>query len=102
MGVLRSALVLLAAVALCLSFAVPGEDVAETAYDESESLPYEMPPRFSGDLVQGAALASQVGAIVRRDLLSTPRHSLGGAWCKALAPHPKSDSLILIDHLLRC
>jgi len=102
MGVLRSALVLLAAVALCLSCAVPGVDVAETAYDESESLPYEMPPRLSGDLVRGSAPALQVGAIVRRDSLSTPRHSLSRAQCKEMAPHPNSDSLILIDHSLRC
>lgn len=47
MRVLRTALVLLAAFALSLSFAVPVEDVPETSYDESEALPYESTPPFS-------------------------------------------------------
>ena len=38
----RSALVLFVAFMLSLSSAFPTVDVSETAYDESESLPYEM------------------------------------------------------------
>ena len=47
MKVLRCAFVLLATFALSVSFGVPAEDVPETAYDESEALPYEGAPLFS-------------------------------------------------------
>jgi hypothetical protein len=36
----RRALILFIALVLTMSFAVPAEDVSETAYDESASLPY--------------------------------------------------------------
>lgn len=40
----RSVLVLLITVGFCVCFAVPTEDLPETPYDESESLPYEVTP----------------------------------------------------------
>ena len=92
MRVLRSALVLLATFALSVSFAVSAEDLPETSYDESESLPYEMTPPLSGDLVQESAPTLQV----------VPKHALGRAGYRGLAAHHIPDSLIILDHSLRC
>ena len=102
MRVLRFALVLFATFALSVSFAAPAEDLPETAYDESESLPYEMTPPLSGDLVQESAPTLQVVPIAPGDLFSTPRQALVRAGCRELAAHPISDSLIILDHSLRC
>ena len=43
----RSALALLLLLGLGVSLTAPAEDVPETAYDESEALPYESIPVFS-------------------------------------------------------
>jgi len=102
MSKLRCILVVLATLALCLSFAVPAEDDPETPYDESESLPYEMTPLPSGDIVQGPAPAPQLVPIGRSDSLTTPRHALGRAGCRKLAAHRTSDSLVILDRSLRC
>ncbi|HYA22617.1 MAG TPA: hypothetical protein VEF05_00565 [Terriglobales bacterium] len=102
MSKLRCILVVLAALTLCLSSAVPVEDDPETAYDESESLPYEMTPPLCGKIVQESAPAPQVVPIVPSDLFSTPRQALGRAGCRKLAAHRISDSLIILDHSRRC
>jgi hypothetical protein len=83
------------------SLAVPAEDLPETAYDESESLPYEMTPALSGDLVQQSVPTLQVVPIVPSDQFSTPKHASGRAGCRELAAH-LSDSLIVLDHSFRC
>ena len=59
MSVVHSFLVVLAALVLGLSFAVPVEDVPETLYDESETLPYESTPPFS-IVQQESALAPRL------------------------------------------
>jgi len=98
MRFLRSALVLLAAFALSLSFAVPIEDVPETSYNESEALPYEGTPPFS-IMQQESALASrlesspQLQREAKREMLAEPSE------CEA---HPICDSVIILDHSLRC
>ena len=102
MRVLRSALVVLATFALSVSFAVSAEDLPETSYDESESLPYEMTPPLSGDLVQESAPPLQVVPMVPSSLFSTPKHALGRAGYRGLAAHHIPDSLIILDHSLRC
>ena len=102
MRVLRFALVLFATFALSVSFAAPAEDLPETAYDESESLPYEMTPPLSGDLVQESAPTLQVVPIAPSDLFSTPRQALVRAGYRGLAAHQIPDSLIILDHSLRC
>jgi len=102
MRVLRSALVVLATFALSLSFAVPAEDLPETAYDESESLPYEMTPPLSGDLVQESASSLQVVPIAPRDLFSAPKQALGRVECRELAARHICDWLVILDHTLRC
>jgi hypothetical protein len=97
-----SILVLFVLLAFGASLAVPAEDVPETAYDESESLPYEMTPPLSGDLVQKSAPTLQVVPIVPSSLFSTPKHALGRAGYRGLAAHHIPDSLIILDHSLRC
>ena len=47
MAYLRPMLVLLISLVLSVSFAVPTDDVRETAYDESESLPCDRTPVVS-------------------------------------------------------
>ncbi len=97
-----SILVLCVLLGFGVSLVVPAEDVAETAYDESESLPYEMTPPLSGDLVQESAPGLQVVPIVPSSLSSTPKHALGRAGYRGLAAHHIPDSLIILDQTLRC
>jgi hypothetical protein len=103
MSKLRCVLVVLAALALGLSFAVPVEDVPETPYDESEALPYESTPVFSIMLRESAGVLQSV---------LTPAFSLhfhptvGGdeilteQWARI--PHPIRVSVTILDHSLRC
>jgi hypothetical protein len=84
------------------SLAVPTEDLPETAYDESESLPYETTPPLCGDLVRESALTLQVVPVVPSSLFSTPKHALDRAGYRGLAAHHIPDSLIIVDHSLRC
>lgn len=95
-------LILFALLGFGMSLAVPAEDVPETAYDESESLPYEMTLPQSFDRMQESAPTFQVVPIAQSDLFSTPRQALVRAGCGELAAHPISDSLIILDHTLRC
>jgi len=94
MKVFRSALVLLVTSVLSLSFTVPAEDLSETAYDESESLPYEGAALFSGYPVHQPVSAFQVVPTVLSDVLFTPRQVLRRAY-------PIS-SLTILNHSLRC
>jgi len=102
MKVLRSALALLATFALSLSFAVVAENLPETAYDESESVPYVATPPFSGDFVPGSAAALQVVPTVPDSLFPHAPKRFGWAWNRGLAAHPLLGSLIILDHSLRC
>ena|SRR5215469_6973503 len=99
MRVLRVAVVLFAALTLSLSFTVPAEDVPETAQDESESLPYETTPLFSGHLVEESAPALPVAPIGRSDSPPAPRHVVVRA---ELAGHRDRGSLPILNHSLRC
>jgi len=54
---LGCALLFFVVLVLGLSLMVPGEDLAETAYYESEPLPYESTPLCSNVLAQAAASA---------------------------------------------
>jgi len=99
----RLVFVLFVAVVLGLSSVVPTEDVPETAYDESESLPYAGTPIFSF-AVPGAV----VPVLVARRLVALSR--LGslrnlctlrfeqGRGCR----HLICDSFTILDHTLRC
>jgi len=56
-----SAIVFLVILAMGLSLAVLPEDLAETAFDESETMPYDNAPRFS--IVTVPAAAPEVPAV---------------------------------------
>jgi hypothetical protein len=99
----RSMLLVFVALVLSVSFAVPAEDVPETAYDESESLPCESTPVVSAavpETVPEAPCLRPRASWLRLDSLRRPG-----------APHlenrkswadPISASLIILDHSLRC
>jgi hypothetical protein len=97
-----SVFVLFALLAFGASLAVLAEDIPETAYDESESLPYEMTPPLSGDFAQESAPTLQVVPIVPSSLFSTPKRALCRAGYRGLAAHHILDSLIILDHSFRC
>jgi len=102
MSRLRCTLVVLVALIIGLSFAIPVEDDPETPNDESESQPYEMTAPLSGDVVQESAPTFQAVPIVRSNLSPTARSALCRAECRELAAHHRSNSLIILDHSLRC
>ena len=100
----RYVLVLLVAFAFGLSFALPTEDVPETAYDESESLPYESVPLSSSEVLAEHAQALhstaifhsqlQLGCVTKRDGIRAEQEER--------SMYPISDSLIILEHYLRC
>ena len=117
MGRRRWLLVLFVAVVLALSFAVPSEDVPETSYDESASLPYTASRVVSSAVPEPVAKASvisnEVPESVAEALAASPRapsFRLGSmkrfgtqqldrrtGWA-----YPVCDSLTILDHSLRC
>jgi len=103
MSKLHGILVVLAALVLSWSFAVPVEDDPETPYDESEALPYESTPLFSVMLQDSArelqsvlisTLLPRVNPTARRDEV------LAEQWART--PHPTYRSVTILDHSLRC
>ena len=98
MRVLRSVLVLLAAFALSMSFAIPVEDLPDTSYDESEAAPYERTPPFSVmqqefELAPGSEFpSSSSGKLNTKYALSR----------RSAKTHPVCDSVTILDHSLRC
>jgi hypothetical protein len=99
---LRSVLVLLAALALSLSFAIPAEDVPETPYDESEALPYEATPPFSIMLQESARTPQSVLTFAFRFHFSPPASDEIPAEQRERSAYPISDSLTILDHFFRC
>jgi len=98
MRVVRFTLVLLTAVALSLSFALPAEDVLETAYDESEALPYEStPPYFVMQDRPTLAPALEFLFQVRRE----PKGEMPAERLD-LDAYLACKSLIVLDHSFRC
>ena len=90
---------------LGVSLGLPAEDVLDTVYDESETLPLERTPLFPGAGVKVLTCTPQP------PLKSGPSFHLGslaGRCCerglkeKASSVHPISDSLTILDHSLRC
>ena len=100
---LRSGFILLVVVLAGLSFAVPAEDVPETVYDESESLPYESSAVFSVAVPQTVAKASV--APPRASVIRVSSLRRLGTQCRGRGTgpvYPISDSLTILDHSLRC
>jgi hypothetical protein len=77
---------------------VPAEDVPETAYDESQRLPYEVIPLLSS--VSRPAAARTLQPMLKSGSLSG--HCEGRAEHRAWSAHPASNSLTILDHSLRC
>jgi len=99
----RSVLILLVALVLSVSFAVPAEDDPETQYDESESLPYESSPAVPVAEVVAAGLAPvRQPCVVRSCCGCLRRTSASRLEYKTGWAYPPSDSLFIVDHALRC
>lgn len=101
----RAGPVLIAALAVGLSLAIPAEDVPETAYDESESLPCETAPIFSIEPPQTLARITQPilnsGSAFRSGLLTGRLCGCPTAHATS-SGHLASDILIVLGTPLRC
>ena len=98
----RSILVLSIALVLSLPFAVSTEDVPDTTYDESESLPYETTAVFS------IAASETVTAASTEPLRALPLRGRGFTRLSTRRPgsatgavYSVCDSLTILDHCLR-
>jgi len=99
----RSILVVSVLLSFGLCMVVPAEDLPETAYDESERLPYASTPVFSvpvpNSVVRAPAGRPLVAASYPGSLrgLGTQRldHQRGSQY-------PICDSITIRDHTLRC
>jgi len=98
-----SILVLCVLLGFCVSLVVPAEDVPETAYDESEALPYVSSSMFSVAVpkpvvpapgVRGVAALLRPGSLRR---FATQRFEQG--TCRT---YPICNSLTILDHSFRC
>ena len=96
-------LVLFVLLVFGVSLAVPAEDVPETAYDESESLPCESTSVFSIAVPKTVAQAPAVRIRVPLFRLgSLRRFGTQRLDHRTGSPYPISDSLTILDHSLRC
>jgi hypothetical protein len=99
----RSVLVLLVALVLSVSFAVPAEDVPETAYDESESLPCESTPVVSiaaSETVEEAPAVRADASQLLRTSLRRVAVRCSDRWAEL--PCTVSPLLVILDHSFRC
>lgn len=92
---------MLLCVVMCFGvfFSIPAEDMPETIYDESESLPCEMTPVISMAGVQESRSALQVVSVGKSNLPPAPRHNEPEV---KPAKHLFSKSLVLLETSLRC
>jgi len=100
----NSVLTLCLAFAFGLFFAIPAQDVPETAYDESETAPYENTPSLPSEVEAESILVALRSP--------TPGPALGAAFLFASAGIPVKhtertvhricDCLTILDHSLRC
>ena len=93
---------LLLCMLLCfgLSLVVRAEDVAETAYDESETLPLRDSSLFSNDVLPEYVRGLQTlksGSSFHLSFLTRHRERRADR-----SAHPISGSLIILDHSIRC
>jgi len=100
---LPPALVLFVALVLSVSFAVFAQDVPETAYDESESLPCESVPVVSATLIEtSTGSPTPPPRVSRFRLESRSRIAMLHLAKREGRADSNSDLLITLDHLLRC
>jgi hypothetical protein len=101
MGKPRFALVLFLLLSFGVSLSVAAEDIPETAYDESEPLPYEDTPLFS--MVALQASASMTQADYCNALCFDPSRKRSKLRCENSAlPACGAASLFVLNHSLRC
>ena len=99
----RSVFILFVLLAFGVSLAVPAQDIPETLYDESEALPFESTPRFSGVVHQAPAWIAKAelsyDSLLRFDSLTKRcrRRRESGA-----RSHWIPSSLTILDRSLRC
>jgi hypothetical protein len=100
---LRFMRVLFVGLILSVSFAAPAEDVPETSYDESESLPSYVTPvaSIAASETAGKAPAPRVGAAqLNRTSLIAPVVQRSDLYAGLLCPI--CHSLIILDRSFRC
>lgn len=99
----RCILILFVLLGFGVSLAIPAEDVRETAYDESETLPYEGTPLFS---VVAPQASDQTGKAKLQCGSLLPFNGLmnrcNGRRENNGRLHRFSDSLATLNHSLRC
>ena len=100
----RSAIVFLVILTMGLSLSVLPEDVAETAFDESDTQPYESTALFSIIVRLAAARTAADGLTGVSPLRFAPVTGCSGCRLpyERLLAHPDSDSLTILDCSLRC
>jgi hypothetical protein len=96
-------IVLLLILCFGVSQAVSVEDVPETAYDESETLPYEAAPVYSIPVTQLLARTAKDGLKHSASLhfnswMKQDKHPLE----KIALSHSVPDSTTILNHSLRC
>ena len=84
-----------------VSVAVPAEDMPETAYDESEAVPFVSTPVFSLAVPKVLARDGKTLAAVL-PLGSLRRRAKRGIDQRIDLTYRVSDSLTILDHSLRC
>jgi hypothetical protein len=103
MRTLQSVFIVCALVLAVLSFALPTEVVPETAYDESESLPYETSALFSIAVPKDVSEPSADPAAASLPRVACLRRlGLGLLDQRTGSAHPICDSLTILDRSLRC
>jgi hypothetical protein len=101
----RSAIVFLVVLTLGLSLAVVAENLPETAFDESETQPYESTPLLFSIVVRPVAARAAADGLTRvSPLRSAPVTGRRGCHLQyeRLLAHPDSNSLTILDCSLRC
>jgi len=95
----RSILVLLLLLAFGVSLAVPPDDMPETTYDESETLPYEGTPQFSMVALQAPARMGRTEPRCGSNWLTEPRNRRLESNARS---HWIPDSLTVLNHSFLC
>jgi len=98
----HSIFVLFLLLVLGVSLVVPVEDVPETPYDESETLPYEGTPQSSIVVPESLAMAALLTCASSLGFgLADQRYQCRPDQRRCLR-YQVSDSPIILDHSLRC
>ena len=98
-----SALILFVLLGFALSLEVPAEDMPETPYDESETLPYEVTPLLSNVAPQASSRPAdeELGCgymLCFNSLTQRCRHT----YESRPQSHCVHDSLTMVNRSLRC